>query len=320
MRDSKPLLTAIEFPAITRRKPSTLQLNLGYRCNIACLHCHVNAGPTRKEEMSAETVDLALSYAAKHDITTLDLTGGSPEMNPHFRRLVSSAREQGIHVMDRFNPTIVEEPGYEWVPEFLAAQRVEVVASLPCYTESNVDTQRGDGVFASSVRVLKQMNALGFGVADSGLQLNLVYNPGGPYLPGAQANLEADYKRRLFDEHGIVFNQLYTLANMPIKRFGSWLQSKGEFDRYMQLLMDNHQERNLEHVMCKDLISVDYRGYVYDCDFNQMLGLHLGGEIGASNSEIHLRDLFEAERPIRVAGHCFGCSAGQGSSCGGALA
>jgi radical SAM/Cys-rich protein len=322
MRDSKPLLTAIEFPAITRRKPSTLQLNLGYRCNIACLHCHVNAGPTRKEEMSGETVDLALHYAARHDIRTLDLTGGSPEMNPHFRRLVSSAREQGIHVMDRFNPTIVEEPGYEWVPEFLAEQRVEVVASLPCYTESNVDTQRGDGVFASSVRVLKQMNALGFGVADSGLQLNLVYNPGGPYLPGAQAKLEADYKRRLFDEHGIVFNQLYTLANMPIKRFGSWLQSKGEFDRYMQLLMDNHQERNLEHVMCKDLISVDYRGYVYDCDFNQMLGLNLGDEIGTSNSEIHLRDLFEvalAERPIRVAGHCFGCTAGQGSSCGGAL-
>jgi radical SAM/Cys-rich protein len=226
-------------------------------------------------------------------------------------------------VMDRFNPTIVEEPDYAWVPEFLAEQRVEVVASLPCYTESNVDTQRGDGVFASSVRVLKQMNALGFGVTESGLQLNLVYNPSGPFLPGAQAKLEADYKRRLFDEHGIVFNQLYTLANMPIKRFGSWLQSKGEFDRYMQLLMDNHQERNLDHVMCKDLISVDYRGYVYDCDFNQMLGLNLGDEIAASNSEIHLRDLFEvalADRPIRVAGHCFGCTAGQGSSCGGALA
>jgi radical SAM/Cys-rich protein len=324
MRDSLPLLKTIEFPAITRRAPSTLQLNLGYRCNIACLHCHVNAGPTRKEEMAADTLDLALEFALRRGIKTFDLTGGSPEMNPHFQSLVRRARAAGIHVMDRFNPTIAEENGYGWVPEFLAEQRVEVVASLPCYTETNVDTQRGDGVFASSVRVLQTMNRLGFGVAGSGLILNLVYNPSGPFLPGSQVKLEADYKTRLLAEHGIVFNQLYTLANMPIKRFGSWLQSKGQFDGYMELLRSNHVTANLDNVMCRDLLSVDYRGYVYDCDFNQMLGLALGGvgDNDASASQTHLRDLLDApleNRPIRVAGHCFGCTAGQGSSCGGAL-
>ncbi len=318
MRASLPLLETIEFPAIARRAPSTLQLNLGYLCNIACVHCHVNAGPSRKELMDRDTMQLSLEFAQRHAIRTLDLTGGSPEMNPHFRWLVESARGAGIHVMDRFNPTVVEESGYEWVPDFLARQRVEVIASLPCYTETNVDTQRGDGVFASSVRVLRQMNALGFGVAGSGLLLNLVYNPGGAFLPGPQQALEADYRRRLGDEHGIVFNQLFTLANMPIQRFGSWLQSKGQFDGYMQLLRDNHRDANLEHVMCRDLLSVDWQGYAYDCDFNQMLGLSLGGASGRT----HLRDLPDVElagRAIRVAGHCFGCTAGQGSSCGGAL-
>jgi radical SAM/Cys-rich protein len=323
MRDSLPLLQRIAFPAIHRRALSTLQLNLGYRCNIACLHCHVNAGPTRKEEMTAETIDLALSFAKQHAISCIDLTGGSPEMNPHFRRLVQTARASGIRVMNRFNPTIAEEPGYEWVPAFLAEQRVEVVASLPCYTETNVDVQRGDGVFASSIRVLKTMNALGFGKPETGLLLNLVYNPGGATLPGSQSKLEADYKQRLLADHGIVFNQLYTLANMPIKRFGSWLQSKGKFDDYLQLLVDHHNDDNLENVMCRDLISVDYRGYVYDCDFNQMLGLNLGHAGDVADGAVHLRDLLHsafAGRPIRVAGHCFGCSAGQGSSCGGALA
>jgi radical SAM/Cys-rich protein len=319
MRASLPLLETIEFPAIARRAPSTLQLNLGYLCNIACVHCHVNAGPTRKELMDRDTMQLALDFAQRHAIRTLDLTGGSPEMNPHFRWLVESARSAGIHVMDRFNPTVVEEAGFEWVPDFLAAQRVEVIASLPCYTETNVDTQRGDGVFASSIRVLRQMNALGFGVDGSGLLLNLVYNPGGAFLPGPQLALEADYRRRLGEEHGIVFNQLFTLANMPIQRFGSWLQSKGKFDQYVQLLRDNHRDANLEHVMCRDLLSIDWQGYAYDCDFNQMLGLPLGGEIGRT----HLRELLDQKlvgRPIRVAGHCFGCTAGQGSSCGGALA
>ena len=318
MRDSLPLLEPISFPAIKRRAPSTLQLNLGYLCNIACIHCHVNAGPTRKELMDRETMELALEFAQRQGIRTFDLTGGSPEMNPHFRWLVESAKRAGIHVMDRFNPTIAEHEGYAWVPEFLRTERVEVVASLPCYTESNVDTQRGDGVFASSIRVLQHMNALGFGIPDSGLILNLVYNPSGAFLPGPQSALESDYRQKLGDEHQIVFNHLYTLANMPIKRFGSWLQSKGRFDEYMQLLRDNHRDENLDAVMCKDLLSVDWQGFAYDCDFNQMLGLPLGG-----GARVHLRELLDAslaDRPIRVAGHCFGCTAGQGSSCGGALA
>jgi radical SAM/Cys-rich protein len=317
MRESLPLLERIAFPAIRRRAPTTLQLNLGYLCNIACVHCHVNAGPTRKELMARDTLELALDFTRRHAIRRLDLTGGSPEMNPHFRWLVETARAEGLHVMDRLNPTIAEEPGYDWVPGFLAAQRVEVVASLPCYTESNVDTQRGDGVFAASIRVLRELNGLGYGVAGSGLELNLVYNPGGAFLPGPQDRLEADYRRRLGDEHGLVFNHLYTLANMPIARFGSWLQSKGQFDSYLRLLQDQHSTANLEHVMCRDLVSVDWQGFVHDCDFNQMLGLPLGG-----GDPVHLRELLGAAldgRPIRVAGHCYGCTAGQGSSCGGAL-
>jgi len=318
MRDSLPLLEGIPFPPIARRAPTTLQLNLGYLCNIACIHCHVNAGPTRKELMDRATMELALEVAARHGIRTLDLTGGSPEMNPHFRWLVASARAAGLHVMDRFNPTVAEHAGFEWVPEFLAAHRVEAIASLPCYTETNVDTQRGDGVFASSIRVLRAMNALGYGVDGSGLALNLVYNPGGDFLPGSQEKLEADYKRRLADEHGIVFNRLYTLANMPVQRFGSWLQSKGRFDAYLALLRDHHRDDNLEHVMCRDLLSIDWQGHAYDCDFNQMLDLPLAGD----PRRPHLRDLLGAPlagRPIRTSGHCYGCTAGQGSSCGGAL-
>ena len=318
MRPSLPLLEKISFPALTRRAPSTLQLNLGYLCNIACLHCHVNAGPSRKELMDLETMQLALEFAQQRGIRSFDLTGGSPEMNPHFRWLVAQARAAGIHVMDRLNPTVAEEPGYEWVPEFLAAHAIEVVASLPCYTETNVDTQRGDGVFASSVRVLRQLNALGYGKAGSGLQLNLVYNPGGAYLPGPQTTLEADYKRRLGEEHGLVFNRLFTLANMPIARFGSWLQSKDKFDDYLALLREKHLDENLQHVMCRDLLSVDWQGYVHDCDFNQMLGLPLGD----AAERVHLSELREIPlegRSIRVAGHCYGCTAGQGSSCGGAL-
>jgi radical SAM/Cys-rich protein len=319
MRDPWPKLAAIPFPSIVRRAPTTLQLNLGYLCNIACLHCHVAAGPTRKELMDRATMELALAVAERHGMRTLDLTGGSPEMNPHFRWFVDAAIGRGLHVMDRLNPTIAEVDGYAWVPEFLASRRVEVIASLPCYTETNVDTQRGSGVFAASIRVLRQLNALGYGQPGSGLALNLVYNPGGDFLPGPQANLEADYRRRLADEHGLVFNHLYTLANMPIKRFGSWLESKGRFDGYMALLRDHHRDENLEHVMCRDLVSVDWQGHVHDCDFNQMLALPLGD----GEAPVHLRDLLDAPlegRPIRVAGHCYGCTAGQGSSCGGALA
>jgi radical SAM/Cys-rich protein len=319
MRDSLPLLRDVEFPAIARRAPGTLQLNLGYLCNIACIHCHVNAGPTRTELMDRPTMELALEFARRQRIRTLDLTGGSPEMNPGFRWLVETARGAGLHVMDRFNPTVVEEAGFAWVPEFLAAHEVEVIASLPCYTQDNVDGQRGDGVFEASIRVLRQMNGLGYGIEGSGLLLNLVYNPGGAFLPGAQDALEADYRRRLGAEHGLQFNRLFTLANMPIKRFGSWLQSKGQFEAYMDLLRESHQESNLDRVMCRDLLSVDWQGYAWDCDFNQMLGLPLGGAQGRT----HLRELLDATldgRAIRVAGHCFGCTAGQGSSCGGALA
>lgn len=319
MRDTWPRLREISFPPLRRRALSTLQVNLGYRCNIACLHCHVNAGPSRTEEMDRETIDLVLRFLREQSIQTLDLTGGSPEMNPHFRDLVRQARAMGVHVMDRLNPTIVEEPGYEDLPEFFVEQRLELVASLPCYLEDNVDAQRGEGVFASSIRVLQRLNALGYGQPGSGLQLNLVYNPQGPSLPPPQAALEADYQRVLGERFGLVFNQLYTLANMPIKRFGSVLVSRKQFDGYMDLLRGAHRQENTEQVMCRDLISVDWQGHVHDCDFNQMLGLPLG----EAERPVHLRELLGqslAGRAIRVAGHCYGCTAGQGSSCGGALA
>lgn len=318
MRNALPQLQAIEFPAIRRRALTTLQVNLGYLCNIACLHCHVNAGPTRKELMDAATIDLCIEFLDRRGIKTLDLTGGSPEMNPHFRRLVTAARSLGVHVMDRLNPTLVEEPGYEDLPEFFVEQGLELIASLPCYLEDNVDKQRGSGVFQSSMRVLRRLNTLGYGQGGE-LKLNLVYNPLGPSLPPSQVGLEADYKRMLGERHGIVFDQLYVITNMPIQRFGSTLISRGQFDDYMALLRGSYRPENLESVMCRDLISVDWQGYVHDCDFNQMLELPLGGN---DDGRVHLSELIAAEfegRPIRVAGHCFGCTAGQGSSCGGAL-
>jgi radical SAM/Cys-rich protein len=317
MHDTWPRLKACAFPAIERDRIHTLQLNLGYLCNISCIHCHVNAGPRRTELMDRETMALALEVAAKLGVRNFDLTGGSPEMNPHFRWLVQSARAQGLHVMDRLNPTIIEEPGYEWVAGFLADQRIELVASLPCYSQANVDEQRGNGVFEASIIALRKLNALGYGT-HADLPLNLVYNPNGAYLPPSQVKLQADYKRLLLDNFGIVFNELYALANMPIQRFGSWLVSKGKFDSYLDTLVDAHRDDNLASVMCRSLISVDYRGYLYDCDFNQMLKLPLGD----NQREVHLRELLDAPVPRRIAvgGHCFGCTAGQGSSCGGALA
>lgn len=316
MRDTWPLLKDHDFPAIRRDRINTLQLNLGYLCNIACLHCHVAAGPNRKELMDIDTMRLALQFAERFGVRTLDLTGGSPEMNPHFRHLVEQARRLGMHVMDRLNPTIMEEPGYEWVGEFLASHRIEAVASLPCYSRDNVDAQRGNGVFEASIKALQRLNELGYGAPDSGLVLNLVYNPLGPSLPPPQQALEADYKHFLFEQFGIRFNSLYTITNMPIKRFGAVLLAKGQFEDYMRLLKDAYQAANLKSVMCRDLISVDYQGYVYDCDFNQMLGLPQGGE------RRHLRELLDQDQVperIAVAGHCYGCTAGQGSSCGGAL-
>jgi radical SAM/Cys-rich protein len=319
MRDTWPLLESIAFPPIRRGRLETLQVNVGYRCNQSCVHCHVNAGPNRTEEMASETVDAVLAFLAITRVPTLDITGGAPELNPHFRRLVHTARAAGVRVMDRCNLTILEVAGQEDLGEFLAAERVEIVASMPCYLESNVDRQRGKGVFEASIRGLRRLNGVGYGRPETGLVLNLVYNPQGPALPPAQEGLETDYKRVLEADYGIHFNRLYTLANMPIQRFGATLIAKGEFDHYLDLLRNAHLDTNLDHVMCRNLISVDWRGYVYDCDFNQMLDLPL--QHGA-RERVHLLELLDADiegAPIQVAGHCYGCTAGQGSSCGGAL-
>lgn len=317
MRDTWPLLRSSDFPAIERSRIETLQLNLGYLCNLSCIHCHVNAGPKRKELMDQETMELALLVAQRHGVGTLDLTGGSPEMNPRFRWLVAAARTAGLKVMDRLNPTIMEEPGYEWVGQFLAEQRVQVVASLPCYSQDNVDEQRGNGVFESSIRALQALNALGYGQPGTGLELNLVYNPNGAFLPPDESRLQVQYKQLLGENFGIVFDRLFAIANMPIQRYGSWLLSKGHFGTYMGALKRAHRDENLASVMCRTMISVGYQGELFDCDFNQMLRLPLGGRDVPS----HLRDLLDGNVPrrIAVADHCYGCTAGQGSSCGGAL-
>jgi radical SAM/Cys-rich protein len=318
MLPTLPLLKQTDFPAIERKSLSTLQVNLGYRCNQSCLHCHVNAGPNRTEEMSAETIELILDYCRANDVQTLDLTGGAPELNPGFRHLVTTARGFGMHVIDRCNLTILNEPGQQDLHRFLAAHRVEVIASLPCYLPDNVDTQRGKGVYENSIAAIKKLNAAGYGHDDSSLRLSFVFNPAGAVLPPPQSLLEDDYKREL-GKLGILFNQLLTLANMPIKRFGSTLISKGEFADYMLLLKNAHLESNLAEVMCRSLISIDWQGYVYDCDFNQMLELPLPI---AGRSRPHLRDLMQLDlsgNPVAIADHCYGCTAGQGSSCGGAL-
>jgi radical SAM/Cys-rich protein len=270
--------------------------------------------------MSLETVNDVLAFVQASHVGKLDVTGGAPELNPHFRDLVRAARKLGAQVMDRCNLTILEQPGQEDLAQFLAAQQVEIIASLPCYLEENVDRQRGKGVFETSIRALQKLNALGYGRPGSGLELALVYNPQGPVLPPAQGPLEADYRAQLGARFGIAFNQLYVLTNMPIQRFGSMLISKGQFEHYMDLLKNAYQPDNLDNVMCRSLVSVDWRGFVYDCDFNQMLGLPLAYQ---GRPRVHLRDLIGrdlADNPIVVADHCYGCTAGQGSSCGGALA
>jgi radical SAM/Cys-rich protein len=316
MHATLPLMRQYDFPALRRARLETLQVNLGYKCNQSCVHCHVNAGPSRTEMMSRETLEQVFSFLEISELQTLDITGGAPELHPHFRSLVLRARELGLHVIDRCNLTILEEPGQEDLADFLASNEVEITASLPCYTPELVERQRGKGVYDKSIRALKRLNALGYGAH---LALNLVYNPQGPLLPPAQDKLEADYKRILGETHGIVFNRLYTLANMPIQRFGSMLVSKGQFEEYMTLLHRSHRAENLETVMCRTLLSVDWQGYVYDCDFNQMLGLPLkvNGEKRLRLAELIGRDL--AGNPIVVRDHCYGCTAGQGSSCGGAL-
>ncbi|MGL6080712.1 arsenosugar biosynthesis radical SAM (seleno)protein ArsS [Methyloversatilis discipulorum] len=319
MHATLPLLSRTDFPPLRRRRTEVLQVNLGYTCNQSCLHCHVNAGPTRTEQMSAENIGAVLDFIRASDIRQLDLTGGAPEMNPHFRSLVTEARALGVAVMDRCNLTILSEPGYEGLATFLAEQGVQVTASLPCYLEDNVDRQRGNGVFARSIAGLKQLNALGYGRADSGLELHLVFNPQGPALPPPQAQLEEAYREQLGRAYGIVFTRLLTLANMPIQRFGSTLVSKGLFTDYMELLRGAHRDDNLQNVMCRNQLSVDWQGHVYDCDFNQMLGLPLRVE---GRPRTHLSQLLGRDldgNPVVVADHCYGCTAGQGSSCGGAL-
>jgi radical SAM/Cys-rich protein len=319
MHATLPLLAATDFPAIRRKALDTLQINVGYRCNQQCVHCHVNAGPNRKEEMSAETADQVLRFLESARIETLDITGGAPELNPYFRRLVVGARALGTRVIDRCNLTITEQPGQEDLIAFLAAHRVTVVASLPCYLQENVDRQRGKHVFEASIRALTKLNAAGYGDPQAGLELDLVYNPLGPSLPPAQEGLEAAYKRELGSRYGIVFNRLYTLANMPIQRFGSTLVSTGQFEPYMKLLKSAHRDENLDSVMCRTLLSVDWQGYVYDCDFNQMLGLPLRVDGFKRRRLADLIDVNVEGLPIEVADHCYGCTAGQGSSCGGAL-
>ena len=319
MHATLPLLRESDFPSIHRSSLETLQVNLGYLCNQTCLHCHVNAGPRRKEMMSEHTVQKVLEFLSAQKVKTLDLTGGAPEMNPHFRLLVREARGLGLRVLDRCNLTILEEHGYEDMASFLAENNVEVVASLPCYLGDNVDAQRGKGVFDSSIRALRQLNELGYGIEGSGLTLTLVYNPQGPSLPPSQSELESAYKRELHLRHGIRFNRLFTITNMPIQRFGSTLISRGEFASYMQLLKEAYSEANLHEVMCRSLISIDWQGYVYDCDFNQMLELPMRQKSG---EKTHLNDLIGRDisgRPIVVMDHCYGCTAGQGSSCNGTL-
>jgi radical SAM/Cys-rich protein len=320
MHATLPLLAGTDFPPLSRGRLETVQVNLGYVCNQSCVHCHVNAGPTRTESMTGETARQVIDFLAASGAGTLDVTGGAPELNPQFRTLVAAARELGAAVIDRCNLTVLHEPGQEGLAGFLADNRVAIVASLPCYTPELVDRQRGKGVYEASICAIRALNALGYGVEGSGLTLDLVYNPQGASLPPAQAKLEADYKRILGSREGIAFNRLFTLANMPIQRFGSMLVSKGEFAPYMELLRSAHRDENLETVMCRSLVSIDWQGYLYDCDFNQMLGLPLRvqGRPRVHVTQALARDL--EGNSIVVRDHCYGCTAGQGSSCGGALA
>lgn len=321
MHATYPLLRKTDFPAIRRAGLNALQVNLGYKCNQACGHCHVNAGPNRQEMMDAETVDLVLEVIEARHIETLDVTGGAPELNPLFRSLVQRARKLSARVIDRSNLTVLFEPGQEDLAGFLAENNVEITASLPCYSQGNVDRQRGTGAFDKSIAALQALNALGYGKESSGLLLNLVYNPLGPSLPPEQQKLEADYRLELAHNFGIEFNRLYVLTNMPIQRFGSMLISKGQFSGYMKLLKDNFSAANLDAVMCRTLLSVDWQGFLYDCDFNQMLAMPL--RMAHVEGRPHLRHLLRSDAElsaVNIADHCYGCTAGQGSSCAGALA
>ena len=301
-----------------RGEPEILQINVGKLCNLTCVHCHVNAGPSRKEIIQSETIDRILEWLEPTSIPLVDLTGGTPEMIPDFRRLVSTVRswDQPRRVMDRLNATILNEPGYEWVAEFLAEHEVEIVASMPCYAPENVNEQRGDGVFDSSIRAFQKLNELGYGRSPN-LILNFVYNPNGAFLPPDQEELEADYKREMKKHFGIEFHHLYCIANMPIARFASYLKRNGQYGEYLALLQNAFNPATIHGLMCRNTINVSWEGKVFDCDFNQMMDLPWDG-----NSDTYLWDLNPVgieNVPIRTGVHCFGCTAGSGSSCGGAL-
>lgn len=303
---------------LSRAKPEILQINVGKLCNLTCVHCHVNAGPARKEIITGETIDRILDWFEATDIGTLDMTGGTPEMVPDFRRLVSTVRsfKKPRRVMDRLNATIINEPGYEWVAEFLAEHKVEIIASMPCYEPDNVNAQRGDGVFDSSIAAFQKLNALGYG-RDPELQLHFVYNPNGAFLPPAQKALEADYKEAMREHFGIDFNSLYCIANMPIARFASYLKRNNQLADYQNTLKDAFNPGTIDGLMCRNTINVSWQGQVYDCDFNQMMNLPAGDQ-----EKTHLWDIDPQEfqtLPIRTGNHCYGCTAGHGSSCGGAL-
>ena len=317
MRDTRPLLLQSDFPSLRRSKLETVQVNLGYLCNLSCVHCHVNAGPQRTELMDRETVDQVLALLAGSGARVLDLTGGAPELNPHFRYLVREARSLGVRVIDRSNLTVLFEPGQQDLAAFLAEQQVEITASLPCYLEANVEEQRGKGVYEDSIRAIRQLNALGYGDT---LPLNLVYNPQGAVLPPAQGDLQEQYRQELGRRFDIRFNQLLTITNMPISRFGAVLLANDQYVSYMQLLRDNFSQANLATLMCRTLLSVDWRGYIYDCDFYQMLDMPL---LASDRPRHHISELAPGamleDNPIVTGEHCYGCTAGQGSSCGGAL-
>ncbi|MFQ5903127.1 MAG: arsenosugar biosynthesis radical SAM (seleno)protein ArsS [Candidatus Binatia bacterium] len=302
-----------------KRKIDVLQVNMGRYCNQACVHCHVEAGPGRKEMMRRETVDAVLGLLEKSEIPTVDITGGAPELNPHFDYLVESSVRLKRHVMDRCNLTVIFESGKEYLPEFFKSLRVELVCSLPCYTQENVDAQRGDGTFDLSIRALQIFNRLGYGDPATGLEINLVYNPLGAYLPPPQERLEQDYRKILKDKFDIVFNHLYCLANMPITRFEKFLKLRGQYDQYMKLLETSFNSATLQEVMCRNLFSVGWEGSVYDCDFNQMLEMPMRDREG---KPLRIWDLSIDEvesQHILVGNHCYACTAGAGSSCGGAL-
>ena len=315
MHDVYPLLKKTKFPYISRGQLKSFQINLGYKCNQACLHCHVNASPKRKEMMSLKVIEQILFAINKFKIKTIDLTGGAPELNDHFEYLIIEAKKLGCHVIDRCNLTVLLEPGKNYLFDFFKNNKVEIIASLPCYEESNVDAQRGKSVFKKSIEVLKELNKSGYGYKRD-LVINLVYNPQGPVLPPNQKDLENKYKKILKEEHGIIFNNLYLITNMPIARFGSTLITKNEFNPYMKLLKNNFNEEALNHLMCKSLISIDYEGYIYDCDFNQMLRINLSDNIKKHISMLSKINILDK---INVADHCYGCTAGSGSSCGGVL-